>query len=97
MMIFVWAICSAGIAKSPPWPPDRQIRRERLAETTIGALNGFQSRLRVGAEADLRRRHVFAPHKALHRPSRLCISLPAFCEAAAGVPAGVGLRFGQGR
>ncbi len=36
-MIFVWAICSAGIAKSSPWPPDLAIRRERLAETTIVA------------------------------------------------------------
>ncbi len=32
VMIFVGAICSAGIAKSSPWPPDLAIRRERLAE-----------------------------------------------------------------
>jgi hypothetical protein len=37
-MIFVWATCLAGIAKSPPWPPDLAIRRERLAETTTNAI-----------------------------------------------------------
>jgi len=36
-MIFVWATCSAGIAKSPPWPPDLAIQRERLAETKTNA------------------------------------------------------------
>jgi len=36
-MIFVWATCSAGIAKSPPWPSDLAIQRERLAETKTNA------------------------------------------------------------
>ena len=36
-MIFVWATCLAGIAKSPPWPPDLAIQREWLAETKTNA------------------------------------------------------------
>ena len=36
-MIFVWATCLAGIAKSPPWPPDLAIQREWLAETKTDA------------------------------------------------------------
>jgi hypothetical protein len=38
-MIFVWATCSAGIAKSLPWPLDLTIQRERLAETKTNAFS----------------------------------------------------------